>query len=934
MRKVNGRSELAGMSVAPRVRRLVVPAVVCVAAALLLLALVTGVVFAASSPVAGSLSSAPLNPAFLAPQINPAMSLPFTGATERPSGLRPSPQDLSYTKGMRVSAMGALTALPSSYDLRATGRLTPVRDQGSFGTCWAFASFGSLESYLMPGDPNDFSEDNLVLASGFSYPGGNYNAGGQMYMSAAYLTRWGGPVYESEDAYGDSITPSGLSAHKHVQQIDWIPARASATDNDNVKNAVTQNGGLFVTMYWSNSYYQSATASYNFTGSSSANHAVVIVGWDDNYPAGNFATAPAGNGAFIVRNSWGTAWGNAGYFYVSYYDGVFGRIDPMASFDNAGATTNYSAVYQYDPLGDVNDLGYGSSTAWFANVFTAQSTAAINAAGFYTLTPSTAYQVYTGSSLSTLALNTSGTMTYMGFHTVPLTTPLAITAGQPFVVAVKVVSPGASYPVAVEYAVANYSAGATSAAGQSYISSNGTAWSDITTAYDSTANVCLKAYAGAAPVVTGPSVTGLSPAYGAIGGGNSVTITGTGFTNVSAVTFGGLPATSYNVASATQITATAPAALAGTVQVRVTTADGASPDTVADNYTYVGVPTITSISPTSGGTAGGTSVVINGTGFVGLSGAGAVKFGGTNATSYTVNSSTKITAVAPAAAGAGTVQVQVTAVAGATANTAADDYTYTVAATRYQQNANGVVYTGTWSTVSTTSASGSSYARSSSSTATAGFAFNGTGISLVATKGSTMGKANVSIDGGAATVVDLYAATTAYQQTVFTASGLTAGQHTVKISWNSTNAAGKYITLDAVDALGTLVPVSRFEQTDSHLVYATTWATATGSSYSGSSIATVNASSSVTIKFSGVSLAVIAAKARSYGRMSISVDGAAAITVDLYSYTTSYKQVVWSSGILTNGTHTVKITRLGTKNSSSTGYTIDLDAVDVIGLLQ
>jgi C1A family cysteine protease len=835
---------------------------------------------------------------------------------------------------MQVRAFGALTAPPSSYDLRTvngTGRLTPVRDQGSYGTCWAFASFGSLESYLMPGDPNDFSEDNLALKSGFSLTGGSYNAGGNLYMSSAYLTRWGGPVYESDDAYGDSVTPSGLTPRKHVQQIDWLPARASATDNDNVKNAVMQNGGAYVSMYWSNSYYKAATAGYYYKGSASANHAVVIVGWDDNYAAGNFATTPAGNGAFIVRNSWGTAWGQAGYFYVSYYDSIFGRKDLMASFDNAEATTNYSAIYQYDPLGDVNDIGYSSSTAWFANVFTAQASASVSAVGFYTLSPGTTYSVYTGSSLSGLSLNTSGTMTYMGFHTVTLGAPLAITAGQPFVVAVMVMSPGTNYPIAVEYAQAGYSSAATAGAGQSYVSSNGTTWSDVTTAYASSANVCLKAYVSGIPAI-GPSISALSPAYGTLAGNNSVGITGVNFTADSAVTFGGTPALSVQFDSSVHLTVVAPpAGSAGTVRVQVTTADGQSPDTGADDYTYADAPAVTSISPTSGPTTGGTSVVIDGSGFVGVTGASAVTFGGVNAGSYVVNSSSNITAVSPAAAAAGDVQVQVTAVGG----TAGATYSYTVPATRYQQNAAGGIYTGTWGTVSSSSASGSSYTRSSSTGATAAFVFNGTGITLIATKGSGMGKADVSIDGGAATLVDLYdTAQAVYQQIVFTASGLTPGLHTLKITRDAASASGKYITVDALDIVGSIATAQRFEQTDSHLVYATAWTPVSGSSYSGSSIATVGSASSVTITFSGASLNVIAAKARSYGRMTVVLDSGATTTVDLYSRTASYKQTVWSSGYLTPGTHKVTITWMSTKNNSSTGYTIDLDAVDVIGTLQ
>ena len=935
MLQMNGMSRRAQAAASPFKRRLLIPAVASVAVTIILLALTVGGVFAAPNTAPGRVASAALSPEFVDLQINPAISLPSISATGRTSGLLPAPQDLSSTKGMQVSASGALMAPPGSYDLRTTGRLTPVRDQGAFGTCWAFASMGSLESYLMPADPNDFSEDNVALTSGFNYPGGSYNAGGQMYMSTAYLTRWGGPVNESEDAYGDSFTPTGLTARKHVQQVEWIPARASATDNDNVKNAVMTNGGTYVTLYWSNTYYKSATASYYYSGSSSANHAVVIVGWDDNYPASNFASAPAGNGAFIVRNSWGSAWGSAGYFYVSYYDGTFGRRDLMVNFDSAEPTTNYSAVYQYDPLGDVNSIGYSSNTAWFANVFTAQSTNSVAAVGFYTLAPSTTYQVYTGPSLSALTLNTSGTMTYMGFHTVTLATPQAITSGQPFVVAVKVVSPGNSYPIAIEYAVANYSSGATAAAGQSYISSTGTSWSDVTTAYTSSANVCLKAYVGGTPVppATEPSVTALSPIYGVLAGGNAVTITGLRFTDASAVTFGGVPANSYNVDSATQITAYAPAgSVAGAVQVQVTTPAGVSANTAADDYTYMGVPTITSLSPTSGSTSGGTSVVINGTGFVGVAGASAVKFGGTNATSYIVNSSSKITAVAPA--GAGLVSVQVTAVGGTSADTSADNYTYTVVPTRYQQNAAGITYVGTWSAVSTSLASASSYTRSSTSTGSVSFVFSGTSVSLVATKASNMGKVNVSVDGGTATVVDLYAAAAAYQQSVFTASGLTSGLHTVKITWNSTNTTGKYINLDALDIVGTIATATRVDQTDSHLVWTGTWGTLTNASYFGGNTKSINAAGTVTITFSGVSLGLITAKARAYGRISVSLDGGTATTVDLYNNSTLYKQTVWSSGFVANATHTVKITWLGTKNSPATGTTINLDAVDVIGTLQ
>ena len=169
-----------------------------------------------------------------------------------------------------------------------------------------------------------------------------------------------------------------------------------------------------------------------------------------------------------------------------------------------------------------------------------------------------------------------------------------------------------------------------------------------------------------------PVVTGVSPSSGPIAGGTTVTITGSNLTGASAVKFGTTPASSFNVDSATQITATAPAHAAGLVDVVVTNTAGDSPAVAGDGYTYVGVPTVTAVSPSSGPIAGGTTVTITGSN---LTGASAVKFGSTNATSYTVVSATQITAQAPAGA-AGLTNVTVTTVGGTSATSAANQYTY------------------------------------------------------------------------------------------------------------------------------------------------------------------------------------------------------------------------------------------------------------------
>ncbi|MFG2094066.1 IPT/TIG domain-containing protein, partial [Streptomyces sp. NPDC048612] len=149
-----------------------------------------------------------------------------------------------------------------------------------------------------------------------------------------------------------------------------------------------------------------------------------------------------------------------------------------------------------------------------------------------------------------------------------------------------------------------------------------------------------------------PTVTSVSPNSGSTAGGTTVTVTGTGFTGATAVRFGATPSPSFTVNSDTQITATSPVG-SGTVQVTVTTPSGTSNQFVTFSYVTAPVPVLSSVSPSSGPSSGGTVVTLSGSGF---SGATAVRFGSVSAV-FTVNSSSQITATAPA--GSGTVQVTV-----------------------------------------------------------------------------------------------------------------------------------------------------------------------------------------------------------------------------------------------------------------------------------
>lgn len=379
---------------------------------------------------------------------------------------------------------------PASYDLRTTGKLTAVRNQYSYGTCWAFAAYGSAESGLMPIDPENFSEDHMALASGFFSAGTSaanlYNYGGNFNMSTAYLARWSGPVYESDQPYGTGYVVPGLVARRHVQNVEALPSRTGPLDNGVIKAAIMEHGAVETSMLWTSSAYNTSTHAYYYSGTSS-NHAVDLVGWDDGYSASNFTVRPAGPGAWIVRNSWGSSFGVGGYFYVSYYDGALARGGSVV-VDTAEPTTNYGNVMQYDTLGHTASYGYGSTTAWFMNRFPVGGASTLRAVAFYARTPGSTYEVYAGS--GTLALVASGTLETAGYHTVTLPSPAVVPAGSTLSVAVKLTTPGTNYPIPVEAMFTGYSDQATSSAGEGFISSNGASWYDTA----GIGSVCLKAF--------------------------------------------------------------------------------------------------------------------------------------------------------------------------------------------------------------------------------------------------------------------------------------------------------------------------------------------------------------------------------------------------------------------------------------------------------
>ena len=386
--------------------------------------------------------------------------------------------------------------LPSRYSYYDVGRLGKIKDQGIYGTCWAFASLTAVETSLMPEEKYDFSEDNMVWNSG--YFGAQYD-GGDYTRAISYLASWRGPVLEEDDVYGDGINNSDAGVVKHVQEAQIIESK----NLEAVKKAVFLYGGVESSLYTSMSYagersmyYNDKNYSYCYIGTKKPNHDVVIIGWDDNYSKDNFSVSLEGNGAFICVNSWGDSFGDDGLFYVSYYDSNIGIHNVV--YTRVEDNDNYDNIYQSDLCGWVGQLGYECDTAYFSNVYTAQSDEELKAVGFYATGKDTSYEIYyvdnfegTESFCNKVYLQ-SGKFTNEGYYTVDLNKAVNMAEGKKYAIIVKITTPGAVHPIAIEYKAGRSTKNVVIDDGEGYISLIGKSWEHVEESKE--CNICLKMY--------------------------------------------------------------------------------------------------------------------------------------------------------------------------------------------------------------------------------------------------------------------------------------------------------------------------------------------------------------------------------------------------------------------------------------------------------
>ena len=409
-------------------------------------------------------------------------------------------------------------AYPVRYDLRDYGRVTGVKSQVVPGPCWAFASVAAMESNYLTQKLNtnkktpDLSEMHLAVFS-FMNPNEEYNFTpenktgilgnyGNAFKAVALLSRLSGPVHESSLRYNADMkysekkallkkSPEDFKRSMRLRDAYFLGGDVDP-GADVRKDLIMKHGAIVVNMYSDLDEYHTKGKFYTYFNNSHGkeiNHVVAIVGWDDNFSRENFSPKPKNNGAWLVKNSWGTTRGsNGGYFWMSYEQILYGGTAFIVEKNNP--RLNH---YGYDALGWCNSFNY----SWAANVFKIKNDKEkLIEVAFYTPKNNLSYEVYIYSqgkkfpsspNSGKLIANIKGKIQYAGYHTVTLPEKILMNSGEYFSVVLKL--EGNKMPV--EYAVKNYSDNAKVHEHESYFSSDCKKWTD---GIKIKANACIKAF--------------------------------------------------------------------------------------------------------------------------------------------------------------------------------------------------------------------------------------------------------------------------------------------------------------------------------------------------------------------------------------------------------------------------------------------------------
>ena len=421
----------------------------------------------------------------------------------------------------------AAQELPAEFDLREVDGenfVTSVKDQQG-GTCWTFASVASMESNLemtdiwnLSGEEdeanlaeyhmdwwngfNDHYNDDAPSPSGYGIP---VHDGGNFRMASAYLTRGSGAVRE-QDGQSFESPPQMSNTDYHYfrpRHIAWLNAGEDLENISEIKHAVKNHGGVATCIAydegfidWQYNHYQPPE------NEEEPNHAVTIIGWDDR----RITDAPF-RGAWICKNSWGSSWGNNGFFWVSYYDKYAGKHPTMGAVVFADVRKpEFDNFYFHDYHGWVDTLMDASA---IMNHYVAENDEIIKSINFVTASDSVGftlkvYKSFSNGELSDLVYSHTGMAEQPGFHSTDLNPVVSLLEGEDFYIYLRLTHGGYGYdrshtPQTLLGSTSKEFVPSSANPDESYYLKN-TVWKDFYNYQDSsgymhTGNFCIKAYA-------------------------------------------------------------------------------------------------------------------------------------------------------------------------------------------------------------------------------------------------------------------------------------------------------------------------------------------------------------------------------------------------------------------------------------------------------
>ena len=399
------------------------------------------------------------------------------------TGIIPSPTTYVFSDKINKEISRSKSTFPSSFNLNTEGYVSSVKDQGLYGHCWTFAAIGSIESrsMMLGFDEADLSEQNMATCHGFEWP-----EGGNQDIATAYLSRLQGPLLETDDPYHSgstnfSCSSTGLDPQFYVPESRFLPS-----DPDVIKYFLMNYGAIAVSYHNDFSLY-TATNTFYYGGSEGPNHGVLLVGWDDT------KSTNGGPGAWIIKNSWGSSWGDNGYFYMSYND-TYAIFTPVI-YPIRQELNNIDTILMIDDFGEITSYGFGDQNDYALIKYSVSEPYDFNKIGTYigasnSIIDIEVFQTKNGNDLEdTLAKKYNIYVEYPGYYTFDV--PFQVS--DDFYVKIRYNTPADDYPIPTEIYYGGYAL-ADIESDVCWISDEGDEWMAIGSGTDAEADLCIRAY--------------------------------------------------------------------------------------------------------------------------------------------------------------------------------------------------------------------------------------------------------------------------------------------------------------------------------------------------------------------------------------------------------------------------------------------------------